>query len=985
MLQVDRMGIGALWVLLVSILAVSSGANVGAGHALGAPFSPSTERISSPSHVLAGLPLRTTPVVSADSLALTVTPPQSIGAVNPGDFVLIDSTTESLYSVSSNGIVTVSNALTGANPATHYLFGSDTQRYVTGGGLDPATGELFLSIVTFGPASNPNYIWAVNGLTFAIDVNVTNFHGAVDFAPAGIFYDSGSSRMLVLNYSDYYGTAFVALTLDPTTYQVLYSWNITCGANPCQVALGGVTDVPSQHLFMVTADSNVCYILNVGNFTYEYLPLLGFMQMGPTAYDPSSGAFLFSNLSAPSEVVEARIASFYPFGGSAVNGSFPVNALAAINWDPVDKYFVLTGENVSTGLTELIAVNGTGAVLGSFLEPSPTGSGDARTTTPWVQSGAETILVSSWDNNQTCRIDLASTAPLFRLVQNYSDYPYNTAGMGVDSTLGIVVEATYFPPAVRALSVTTAEPLWTDFLVASLPLVDVAVDPALGTAYVSHGAGGLIEILSTANGTLIGSLTAPHGAGYLLIDPIRAELFVRWTANGSQNQTMFHLSGSSGTLGGSLTATISSVCAFTIDSGADRVWESTCTGVAESFNETSLAYVSTLTAPTVWMYNLASDGQGRLFIEDNSNSTNERFDVFNELTGAWGPNLTLGSLSPGGYAADPAHHLLWVEDGATTVQAFDYLTGGLVGSANLPDEWWWNSWPDSVAWDPTTSTFVAAGGLAGVELVGLVPLPSAPGSLQAMSGNSTAHLSWLAASGSSGYPVLNYSIGQGASASGPWTSIGSSSGLSFNATGLTNGNTYYFEVTARSGSGTSAPSNVATATPATVPYPVPTPVAAASTATSINVTWSMPASDGGSTILDYYLEYATASTGPWTSVTLGVALNDTLKGLSPATTYYLRVAARNEVGTGNYGGIASATTQPGSSNTSSGSGGSSFPLLWIAVIGVVLAAVIVGAVMMLRGKRGRVPPGPSGPPPTSGSAPPGSSTPPPPTPPAGAS
>lgn len=935
--------------------------------------------------MVAGLPPRTIPAVSADSLALTVTPPQSIGAVSPSDFVLVDSTTGSLYSVSSDGIVTVSNALTGANPATHYLFGSDTQRYVAGGGLDPATGELFLSIIVYGSASIPNYIWAVNGLTFAIDSNVTNFHGAVDFAPEGIFYDSGSGRMLVLNYSDYSGNAFVALTLDPTTYQVLYSWNITCGANPCQVGQGGVTDVPTQHLFMVTADSNVFYILNVGNFTYEYLPLLGLMQLGPTAYDPSSGALLFSNLSYPAEVVEAKITSLYPLTGSAVNASFPVNDLAAINWDPVDKYFVVTGENVSTSLTELIAVNGTGAVLGSFSEPSPFGYGYARTTTPWVQSGAETILVSSWDGNQTCRIQLASTAPLFRLVQNYTEYPYNTYGMGVDSTLGIVVEGTAGPAAVRAYSVTTASPLWTDFQVPSLPLVDVAVDPALGTTYVSHGAGGLIEILSTANGSVIGTLTAPHGAGYLLLDPIRAELFVRWTTSGSQNQTMFHLSGSSGTLGGSLTPTISAACGFTLDSGADRLWESTCTGVAESFNETSLAYVSTLNAPTIWMYNLASDGQGRIFIENNSNAADERFTVYDELTGTWGPNLTLGSLAPGGYAADAAHHLLWVEDGAATVQAFDYLTGGLVGSANLPDEWWWNSWPNSVAWDPTTSTLAASGGLAGVELVGLVPVPSAPASLQAMPGNASAHLSWLAASGSSGYPVLNYSIAQGASASGPWTSIGSTSGLSFNATGLTNGNAYYFEVTAKSGSGTSAPSNVATATPATVPYPVSTPVAGAITAASIAVTWSAPASDGGSVIVGYSLEYATASTGPWTSVTLGAALNDTLTGLSPTTTYYLRVAAKNGVGTGNYGGSASATTLSGSSTTNGGSGGGPFPLLWVAVIGVVLVAAIVGAVLMLRARRGRVPPGPSGPPPTSGGAPPGSSTPPPQSPPPGAS
>ncbi|HZY71072.1 MAG TPA: fibronectin type III domain-containing protein [Thermoplasmata archaeon] len=980
-----RLGVGAVVAILVSIVAVSSGVVIGLAFSNHGPANQPALVHSPRTETAARAPAEGFHASVAPETVYAATPPVAIGAVAPGDQVLVNPSTETLYSVSYAGIVTTSNALTGANPSTHYLFGSDTNRYISGAGLDPASGELFLSIITFGPASAPNYVWAINPQTFTIHANITSFHGAVDFAPTKLFYDSGSGRMLVLNYTDYAGgTMFVAVALDPNSYQVLYVWNFTCGLKVCAANNGAVTDVPNQHLFIVTADSNLTYIVNVGNFTFEILNLVGFTNSGPTAYDPATGAFLFSNLSTPSEVVEAKITSFYPFGGFAVNASAPLFNLMAISWDPVDHYFVLTGENISTTLTELIAVNATGAVLGTFLEATPVSTGYALTAAVWSNSGSETLLVSSAYTNQTCRVALASTSPVIRLVQNYTEYPYGMGGMGVDPTLGIFVELTDSPGAVRAYSATTAAPLWTDYQSGGSSAWDVAVDPALSTVYVSHGSSGLIEVLSTANGALVGALHAPQGANQLYVDPARAELFAQWYTNGSRNLTMFHLSGHGGTIGGNVTPTLTSYSGITIDSGADRVWESAYSGVAESFNETTLAYVGTLSAPGLVMYNLGSDGQGHLFIENNSNTTNEQIDIYNELSATWGPKLMLGSLAPGGFAADVADQLLWVEDGAQSVQAYNYASGALAVTATLPDQWWWSSWTDSVAWDSTSSTLAAAGGLSGVELVYAVPVPAAPGSLQATPGNATAHLAWLGSSGSGGYPVLNYSVWQSSASSGPWSSIGSSTGLTFNATGLTNGNAYYFEVEAFSGAGTSAPSNVASAIPATVPYPVPTPTAQATSSTSIAVSWTAPAANGGSAITAYDLEYATAASGPWTSITLGVVLNDTLHGLSAGTTYYLKVAAANQVGTGNYGGVASAKTSAAPATTPL-NGGGTFPLVWVAVAGVAILAAIIGVVLLLRARRGRAPPSDhSDAPPTTSASPTGATSPPSNSPPSGA-
>lgn len=982
-----KAGVGILVVILVAILTLPPGAHLGALHTGAAPAPRPATHVAAAAGLRAGLPFQATRLGPLPSKAYAVTPPTAIGAVNPGDVLVVNPSTETMYSVSYAGVITESSALTGANPSTHYVFGADNNRYVAGAGLDPVTGELYLSIIVYGPASTPNYIWAVNGQTFAVDANVTNFHGAVDFAPVGIYYEAGSGRLLVLNSSDYYGgTTFTAVVLDPSTSRILYVWNVTCGLYSCDTQWGGVTDVAPEKMFIVTADSNLTYMFNLGNFTWFVYNLLGFTTAGPTGYDPATGAFLISNLSSPSEVVEATITGFYPFSGYAVNASSPIGTLDAINWDPVDHYFVLSGQNYTSGLTELVAVNATGADLGTFTESATAGLGYVRAATIWDDAGSETLVVISWYSNQTCRVSLASTSPLIRLVQNYTQYPDGTDGMGIDPTLGLVVEGTTTAPAVRAFSVATGAPVWTDYQAATLGVYNLAVDPMLGTTYVSHGSGG-IEVLSTATGARVGSFHVPEGAGELILDPARGELFAEWTTNGSLNFTMFHLAGNSGTFGGNVTFGLPSYCGFTIDSGTDRFWESTCSGAAESFNETTLAYVATLTAPGLWMYNLASDGQGHLFIENNSQANAEQIAVYDELTGRWGPNISIGSLAPGGYVADVADHLVWVEDGAASVQAFDYTTGNLAATVTLPDTWWWDSWPDSVAWDPSTSTLAVSGGLSGVELITTVPPPTAPSSLQATAGNASAHLAWTASAGSGGYPVVNYTIWQGSSASGPWTSVGSSAGPSFNATGLTNGNAYYFEVAAVSGAGTSSLSNVATATPVTVPYPVTTPTVQPKSSSSIAVSWAAPSADGGSAILGYSLEYATAATGPWTTVSLGVVLNDALTGLSAATTYYLRVAARNAVGTGNFGGAASGTTPSGSGSSPSG-GGSSFPLLWAAVVGVVAIAAIVAAIAILRSRRSRGPPGSTSPPPADDSPPPGAlsgSPPPPASPPMGGS
>jgi F5/8 type C domain len=88
--------------------------------------------------------------------------------------------------------------------------------------------------------------------------------------------------------------------------------------------------------------------------------------------------------------------------------------------------------------------------------------------------------------------------------------------------------------------------------------------------------------------------------------------------------------------------------------------------------------------------------------------------------------------------------------------------------------------------------------------------PAAPAGLVATAGNGAVALTWTASAGATSYSIYR---GTAAGAEGA-TAVGTSTSSSFTNTGLTNGTTYYYKVTATDTAGTSASSAEAHATPA---------------------------------------------------------------------------------------------------------------------------------------------------------------------------
>lgn len=176
---------------------------------------------------------------------------------------------------------------------------------------------------------------------------------------------------------------------------------------------------------------------------------------------------------------------------------------------------------------------------------------------------------------------------------------------------------------------------------------------------------------------------------------------------------------------------------------------------------------------------------------------------------------------------------------------------------------------------------------------------SSPNSVTAAAGVASAVVKWAAPASNGGSPVTGYNVEYSTNAdfSGSKTVAASSTAVSASLTGLTAGATYYVRVAAKTLAGTGAYASA----------PVVKIFAAPSSPTAFTVTggnlnfaakWNAPATNGGTAVTGYVLEYATNSDfSNKKVVSLGATtLSSTVTGLTANTSYYVRVAAKNAAG-----------------------------------------------------------------------------------------
>jgi len=179
-------------------------------------------------------------------------------------------------------------------------------------------------------------------------------------------------------------------------------------------------------------------------------------------------------------------------------------------------------------------------------------------------------------------------------------------------------------------------------------------------------------------------------------------------------------------------------------------------------------------------------------------------------------------------------------------------------------------------------------------------VPGAPTLNSATAGNGQVTLSWSAPSSNGGSAITSYKVYRGTSAGSEsyLTTVGNV--LSYTNSGLANGQTYYYKVSAVNVVDEGALSNEVSATPAAPGTAPAAPTLDSSTASDrqIIIKWTAPSSDGGSAITGYKVYRGTASNGEALVTTVGAVSSYTDTGLTNGQRYYYKVSAVNAVGEG---------------------------------------------------------------------------------------
>ena len=178
--------------------------------------------------------------------------------------------------------------------------------------------------------------------------------------------------------------------------------------------------------------------------------------------------------------------------------------------------------------------------------------------------------------------------------------------------------------------------------------------------------------------------------------------------------------------------------------------------------------------------------------------------------------------------------------------------------------------------------------------------PSAPQNLVAKAGISQISLSWTAPSSNGGSAITGYNIYRSMTSGGEGTTpVGTVSGLTltYTDTGLTNGQTYYYEITAVNSGIQSAPSNEASAMPIAAPYP-PQNLQGFSGNSQVSLSWSAPSNNSGSPITNYNVYRGLESGKESLLAKIGnvTSYNDTDFSIGSGGPYFYKVTALNSAG-----------------------------------------------------------------------------------------
>lgn len=365
--------------------------------------------------------------------------------------------------------------------------------------------------------------------------------------------------------------------------------------------------------------------------------------------------------------------------------------------------------------------------------------------------------------------------------------------------------------------------------------VDLSWLPVSGaTSYKvkrSTESGGPYSIVGTPTATTYTDLTAVNGTTYYYVvvavngagdSPNSAQfavtpgaIYAHWKFNETSGTTANDSAGTRhGTVVGGSWAVgkINNAVALV---GANNSYVTLPTGVVSSLNDFSIATWVFVDANRTWarVFDFGTGTGNYMFLSPSSGGNTVRYAI---TTGSdEQPINSTSVLSPGAW-----HHLVVTLSGTTGKLYVDGVAVGTNSSMTLKPSSLGSTtqnyigksqWPDPLFNGRVDDFRIYSRALSDTEVSLLASqsgvVPAAPTSLVAVPGDGQAGLSWAASVG-----AISYNVKRSLTNGGPYTTITNVATTSFNNTGLVNGNTYYYVISASNISGESINSPQASAT-----------------------------------------------------------------------------------------------------------------------------------------------------------------------------
>lgn len=263
-----------------------------------------------------------------------------------------------------------------------------------------------------------------------------------------------------------------------------------------------------------------------------------------------------------------------------------------------------------------------------------------------------------------------------------------------------------------------------------------------------------------------------------------------------------------------------------------------------------------------------------------------------------------------GTAGDNYVYLDWVapvDNGGSSING--YNVSRATASGSYGSTWWFVTtlyFNDTSALNGVTYYYIVTAvndegeSLPAVEIM---VTPSGPPSVpQNVNGNvisTNVTLTWEAPGNNGGSSIVRYSIYRATITNGPYNWVVNTTELTYNDTGLVNGQTYFYVITAANSIGDSQYSSELRITVADVPSKPNNPSATYGDQ-EITLSWTIPNDIGGSVLQNYSIYRSISQGGPYnwrTNVSIGItSYIDT--GLTNGVTYYYVISAYNLDGEG---------------------------------------------------------------------------------------